>query len=283
MHFFYLDESGCTGRSLTDRNQPIFVMGGISVRDDGWNETHRGFSSLIRAFFDKKVPPRFELHAHQLLSRNGEGPFIGFPIEDRLDLARQILSLVADRKHAVHFVAIDKAAMRSSQCEVNLPFDPHIPYVTAFDYMITYINDYVKARLGSSARGLVILDKKDQFQSEIEAITRTRRSEGPAAHRVKWIVEFSYPVDSLQNPMIQMSDLVVLCIRRFLENELGYKDEVPEPVRRFYAECFNVIYNRVSKKSLVERGGRDLAPLNSHLSRSVAMPRRGWKNRYGLT
>ncbi|WP_143814354.1 DUF3800 domain-containing protein [Lysobacter spongiicola] len=35
MHFFYLDESGDTGANLADPNQPIFVIGGVSVRDEG--------------------------------------------------------------------------------------------------------------------------------------------------------------------------------------------------------------------------------------------------------
>jgi hypothetical protein len=34
MHFFYLDETGCTGPDLENPEQPIFVLGGISVSDD---------------------------------------------------------------------------------------------------------------------------------------------------------------------------------------------------------------------------------------------------------
>jgi hypothetical protein len=33
MHFFYLDESGDTGENLLDKNQPIFVLGGLSIAD----------------------------------------------------------------------------------------------------------------------------------------------------------------------------------------------------------------------------------------------------------
>ena len=36
MHFFYLDETGCTGADLISPEQPIFVLGGISVSDDRW-------------------------------------------------------------------------------------------------------------------------------------------------------------------------------------------------------------------------------------------------------
>ena len=39
MHFFYMDETGCTGADLNNPEQPVFVLGGISVRDEGWRAT----------------------------------------------------------------------------------------------------------------------------------------------------------------------------------------------------------------------------------------------------
>ena len=35
MHFFYVDEAGCTGDNLQNADQPIFVIGGVSIRDEG--------------------------------------------------------------------------------------------------------------------------------------------------------------------------------------------------------------------------------------------------------
>jgi hypothetical protein len=39
MHFFYLDETGDTGTDLKNAEQPIFVLGGVTVRDKGWRMT----------------------------------------------------------------------------------------------------------------------------------------------------------------------------------------------------------------------------------------------------
>ena len=47
MHFYYLDESGCTGRDLQNKEQPIFVLGGLSVRDKGWNVTQEKLAQII--------------------------------------------------------------------------------------------------------------------------------------------------------------------------------------------------------------------------------------------
>jgi hypothetical protein len=59
MHFYYLDEAGCSGGNLSDQQQPIFVLGGLSVSDEKWIATHEriqdvshvpgggGFSGLV--------------------------------------------------------------------------------------------------------------------------------------------------------------------------------------------------------------------------------------------
>lgn len=82
---------------------------------------------------------------------------------------------------------------------------------------------------------MIALDEKKEHHEGVEAIIHNRRYEVASNQKVKWIVEFSYLVDSRKNPMIQLSDLVVLCIRRFLEIELGYKQNVPEIFKNFYA------------------------------------------------
>jgi len=114
----------------------------------------------------------------------------------------------------VHYIAIDKQKVRNTTLGMVVEFNPKRPYLLAFDYLITFINWHLKERLGRSARGMIILDQKDQFHEAIEKIMRERRFGVVAAHRVKWVVEFSYPVDSRKNPMIQLSDLIVYCVKR---------------------------------------------------------------------
>ena len=191
MHFYYLDKAGCTGSDLANPEQPIFVLGGISVRDEGWNATQESLSTIMKSILGGEILQNFELHADQLLSPNGDGPFSGHERDRRNNLAKAILGLLADRNHDVHLCAIDKAKLSSCTCYVAMPYDTRTPYHLAYDYLITYINWFVKNQLGRSARGMLIIDAKEQFHADIEHITQVRRFEGPAAHRVKWIVEFS--------------------------------------------------------------------------------------------
>ena len=281
MHFFYIDESGDTGSNLEDSQQKIFVLGGISLRDEGWNKTHEEWSKIIDNYFEGNIPHNFELHSHQLLSPNGEGPFQGHDIQKRLGLVEQAIDLIVERKHGVHYVAFDKSQMNTSDCSATLPYDPKTPYFLAFDYMITYVNEIVKNNLGRSARGMLIIDQKDEFMATVEQIFHSRRFSGAKAHRVKWIVEFASAVDSRKNPMVQLSDLVVLCIRRFLEIEAGYTNP-PDVVKRFYASCYDTLYTRLKKKKILKRSGAGLNQLNTYLETVESKHKSGWKVRYNV-
>lgn len=280
MHFFYLDESGDTGVNLTDANQPIFVLSGLSVADKKWNNTKESLDQIIRCYFKGNIPNNFELHATELLSPNGEGPFIDHAISERLALVRKLLKLLDDLGHFAHFFAIEKSKVKENVCEFSTNYNAKNPYLLAFDYLISYINWHVKENLGQSARGMIVLDEKPEHHASIESIIHHRRFNVPAVQKVKWIVEFSYPVDSKKNPMIQLSDLLSLCIRRFLEIELGYKPDTPDIVKNFYAECFHLLQKRIKSKTLIERKGKSLDKLNSYLETIQAKPSVQWRKKY---
>jgi hypothetical protein len=65
MHFFYLDETGDTGTDLENAEQPISVLGGVTVSDKGWRKTTDAIRKLINEFFNGAVPKGFELHGTQ--------------------------------------------------------------------------------------------------------------------------------------------------------------------------------------------------------------------------
>lgn len=282
MHFFYLDESGDTGTNLQDPQQPIFVLAGLSVADKKWNNTKERLDQIVSNYFGGNIPVGFEVHSHELLSPNGEGPFENHGIADRLQLVKELLGLIVELGHNIHYFAIEKSCLLPARCAFQTVYDSNHPYLLAFDYLITYMNWHVKENLGQSARGMIVLDEKEEHHQSIESIIQNRRFEVPNNQKIKWIVEFSYPIDSRKNPMIQLSDLVALCVRRFLEIEKGYKPNIPPIVRQFYADCFNIIDSRVKGRNLIERTGRNLNHLNEHLLAVQCKPRVQWRRAYGV-
>jgi hypothetical protein len=284
MHFFYLDETGCNGADLNPAQEPIFVLGGISVKDQGWVATTEAMEGVVNAYFGAAGPPAgFELHAHQLLSPNGEGPFAGHDRPRREALAFALLDLLHTRSHQVHLVAIDKVRLAAeADGTEHAEFDARVPYLLGFDYMVTAINHHVKERLGHTARGITIIDEKEMFEERIAAITRYRRSGVAKAHRVKWLVEFSYSIDSRKHPMIQLTDLVIYCAKKFLELDAGYRDGWPAPAKLLFARLFDRVWDRTPQRTLVPQGGKHAVAVNDLLGRVTRKPRHGWKNHHGI-
>lgn len=278
MHFFYLDESGCTGADLNEPKQPIFVLGGVSVSDDRWRTTTELFHATVSKFFDGKIPDNFELHATDLNRR--EGPFAGRTQEECNAFAHEIIDITATLKHNIHFVAIDKAKLAAAADEKHDVINCKIPYQLAFNYLASYIEAYVKGQLGKSARGMIILDEKEIYQTEIDNLVRYRRFQVPAVRRLKWIVEFSYPVDSIRHPLIQMSDVVIFHVRKFLECENGYRDEWPDAAKNYFASCYEKILNRTHWTTLKDATGAEEQGAHSALKQCHSTHRQQWRRHY---
>lgn len=284
MHFLYIDETGDTGDDLLNAEQPIFVMGGLTVSDEKWNPTQQKFVTVIDRYFEGMVPPNFELHAHELLSPNGTGHFAGHTRARRNQLAFDVLNILVDHTHNVHIIAFSKPLIHANNCVVATSFNSKSPYLLGFDYLITQFNDHIKRKLGSSARGLMILDKKENHHADIEIILHNRRFLTVATHRVKRVVEFSYPIDSTKNPMIQISDLVIFCVRKFLECEHGHGATWPQPAKDFFASCYNIIDGRLTfKTGVIPRPEPRLKPLNDYISNVNLRPKTRWKSNYTIT
>ena len=199
MHFFYLDETGCTGINLADPEQPIFVLGGLSVKDEGWRATTSRFNEALDDFFWWCEAGGGR--ASRLRSHHWSGNFAGFPQDGRNALAHRYLDIIAERLHSIHFVAIDKPAMAAKVAGApEAFFDLTVPYLLGFNDLVSYIERYTREALGQSARAIIILDPKEQYQAQLDTLTHFRRYEVVKARQLKWLVEFSYPVDWCDTP-----------------------------------------------------------------------------------
>ena len=277
MHFFYLDESGCGGGNLADAQEPIFVLGGISVTDEGWRTTMEQFNRAFDDFFGGDRPPGAELHACDLI--NHTGIFEAYDQEACNALAHRYLDIIEARSHSIHFIAIDKAQMAEQLAAApEAFFDLTHPYLLGFNYLVSYIEWNVKKCLGRSARGIIIMDPIAQYHDQIDVI----RYEVVQARRLKRLVEFSYPVDSVRHPMIQVSDLVAFLARKFLEMDNGYRPDWPPEARTFYASCYAKIIDRVRRKTLINIAGAEQAGPRALLAAAHSTHRNRWRRHYDL-
>lgn len=283
MHFFYLDESGDTGRNLSDPDQPVLVLAGVCVRDKAWNTTQEKLRKLFQEFFGNSLPSGFEFHAKDALCPAGEGFFVGRSMAERTQLAKNILTLLVDQSHGTFYTALDKAKIRDSELDLTIEYNHRRAYPLAFDANLSAINQHVKNRLGRSARGMVFFDEKETHHSDVRALMMARRYEVPKVHRIKWVVEYGHPLDSRANPMIQLADLVAYSVRRFLEAEHGYRPNWSDATTRFCAECYEVVDSRLLWKTATHRPEVTHRALGPYLEDALLKPRNGWRSRYALS
>jgi hypothetical protein len=243
MHFFYLDETGDTGTDLENSEQPIFVLGGITVSDKSWRKTTDAVQTIIIDFFNGVVPDRFELHAHELVTH--QGPFAAHSQEDCNVLALALLD-VLKKQHRPHFVAIDKRRLlENGDGEEHNIIDCKAPYLLAFNYLVSYLERFVREECGRSARGMIIIDRKDMYLTPVDKLTHYRRFEVPKGRQLKRVVEFSHSIDSLRHPLIQLSDLVIYTTRKFLECDNGYRSNWSAEAKNFFASCYDRVQTRM--------------------------------------
>lgn len=282
MHFFYIDEAGCNLRDLTHPESPIFVMGGLIVKDKGWNKTHGEYEKIISGYFTEAVPENFELHSHQLLSPKGDGVFLDHPRENRLKLAQDVLKLVIDRGHNFCLLPIEKSALAVYDIK-DIRNKDHVelktPYLLCYDNMIDTIEGFIRVKRGQSARGMVIIDEKDAIKTEIETLTKFRRFCPTVSKRIKWISEFSYPIDSKKNPMVQISDLACFVTKKFYGIEKGYHDAYPQAAKTFYRDTYLLIHERLIKNGFTEETGRHSQHYNNFMNNVIPKPSYGWKKK----
>jgi hypothetical protein len=280
MHFFYIDEAGCTGEDLNNNQQPVFVAGGLVVRDEGWNKTKETFGKLISAYFQGQIPSNFELHSHELLSPNGDGSFADHDRNRRMKLAHDILDLISERSHQTCYFAIDKSQLTqhlATELRSKAYLPRRAPYTIAYDYLVSKYEWFTKEKLGRSARGMVIADTKDGYELDISVITHYRRVEAPAAQRVKWMTEFTYAVDSHKNPMVQISDLVCFVTKKFLEVDAGYREQWSPQAKVAYRDLYSKIHDRLIKKDALVETGRHADQYNEFIGHIGLWPRRNFK------
>ena len=267
MHFLYLDEAGDTGTDLGE--QPIFVLGVFSVSDEKWNSLENAYKEKISNFLGRYYTNNFELHSEKM--RNRQDIWSNYTFEQLNKLTLDLIDLIVSNGHKIHFFTIDKKKM-STTPYVDYPYDFN-PYFLAYEYILNYINSYISNVLGKSARGIFIIDEKGNVHGQnlyydtIRKITDKCRYEVPKNNRLKRIVEFTYPIDSRKNSMIQLSDLIIYCIKKHFEYKFNL---IPanKVAKNFYDQCFKKIKQGIWRKKFIECtmcGASDKKKLNTYL------------------
>ena len=115
MYLVYVGESGNTGTSLNDSNQPHYVCVGLMVHEDKWNAIKVGFSRVCHQYFNGDLGESdgpVELHAAEIL--HGKGFFSSWPKARRLQLIDDLLDILIRHETPVIVSYVDKQDFATS-------------------------------------------------------------------------------------------------------------------------------------------------------------------------
>ena len=233
MKFIYIDESGNTGWNLKDRNQPFHFLAALSVDEHHITGVQTAIRNIASSFFpDQFREDRFEFHGTEL--RKGKGYFRNTPPDTRIEIAKQLMSILGEYDIDVFIIGIEKEKYYASV---------H-PHQAAFVLLVERLNPYLKKH---DQLGLLICDENhDIEQPVINDLTRFQEYSTNFGYRsvqATEIVDSVHFVKSHNNPIIQLADMV------------AYFSNRRRMILRKYGEEWN-------DKAVMEKAGRvELADL----------------------
>ncbi len=217
MHLIYIDESGNTGRNLSDPQQPIFVLGALVVPEEAWQELENDLEAAIRELGPPQQPDDVEIHGGDL--RQGTGVFKGVPVADRLALRDAWLGIA--QKHKLRFIYRSIVKKRYERWMLSV-FGPGIgvnPHLAAFPLVAQVANNLLRT-IGANVRGIIISDENREVVGDIERFQKLLRLT-PGALHLDRIIEKGFFIDSHKSRLLQLADLCTLQARKQEERKLG--------------------------------------------------------------
>lgn len=251
VHLCYVDESGSTGRDLHNQQQPVFVMAGLLVSDEKWRGTERMFRDRLKAALGADPGAGFELHAAELLSPSGDGPFTGLDRSARNELALSLLDIIEERSHQVLLQVVQKRTMSTADHpSKDYGFDWRHPWDIGLAMTLTMFEEYLRGpSTGRTSAGMVFIDHEDSYLELVRVRSKERREAG-GWRQLKKVMEIGYSAVSHANSMIQLTDLVAFTMRKSIESQTDHGDGWTDDAHEFFASCRARVWPKVQYKNL---------------------------------
>ena len=229
MYLVYTSESGDTGRSVGDPNQPFHVYAGLMVHEDQWDGLRGDFRGACLRHFGSELggsdAPR-QLNASHILQ--GTGFFTSWPRTQRLQLIDDLLKILIERETPLLVIYLDKGKFASRGGDDPAAGRWQQPWQAAFSRFVYYLDLYMDelnlaampqeelirgAAVRIGERATIISDRPGA--GDTEAMQRLLRTEidlpTGAVHESTYLAR---PEDS---HCTQLADLCTYIFRRHLQ------------------------------------------------------------------
>ena len=220
MYFFYIDESGNTGRDLDSPEQPIHWLIGVGVEATRLPSVERDLRDLARHYCPTEArDPDFEFHGSAIF--HGRRPFDHLTPQKRVDLYDQLLSVVPRHDVKVFVRGIHKKRHRDRAARKR--YSPDHPHRLGFMFLVGRIDRWLEENQPGGPEdpplyGLLVADEQRSVERDIiESLPHWRESGtdfGYRVRKIKYLVDTLHTVPSHDSWLIQLADCLAYLTNR---------------------------------------------------------------------
>ena len=200
MELLYLDESGSTGLDLDNKQQPYFVLAGVSIKDDKWHK--------VNDYFEQekiKIYPDFsdiEIHTNELFNSNQKSPFYKNPWKDNLKILENLGDLISTLDIKLSYALINKKVYKKHFGN-NIIVDS---YLYSFAVIYENFNSYLQKQ---NSYGIIFCDELKNIEQSLEILYPRLKNDN------KNIIEKTFYLNSKKNNFIQIADICSFYINKY--------------------------------------------------------------------
>lgn len=200
MELLYLDESGSTGLDFDNKNQPFFVLAGVSVSDKNWHK--------INDYFEKekiKIYPDFqdiEIHTNELYNSNKKSHFYKNDWKYNFEILEKLVDLISNLDIKLCSTLLYKPAYKKHFGN-NIIVDPYL-----YSFAVTYekFNSYL---IKNNDYGITFCDELKKMEESLEVLYPRLKCDN------KNVIERTFYLNSKKNNFIQIADVCAFYINKY--------------------------------------------------------------------
>jgi hypothetical protein len=225
MFFFYIDESGNTGKNLNDATEPVHWLLALGTTEHGLQAIETDMLAVATKYFKTLAhDPEFEIHGVDLFARRGHARDLS--TAERVGLYSEILAIVGNRGAKIWVRGIHKVRHRDRAALKG--YAPEHPYKLGFMYLVESPDEWLAARQPSPSEiasgagatlGLLVSDEQDEVSRDlVSGFARWRQfgtDHGYRTRAVRYLIDTIHYVKSQDSWLIQLVDCIAFLRNRY--------------------------------------------------------------------
>ncbi len=202
MYLIFTDESGNTGKNLSDANQPVHYVGGIYIDHNYCLLVQQSVEDIAKAYFNP-LSPDFEFKGSDLFS--GNGFFKGFDPQTRIQICKDLVGVIKTFNLKFIVAGINKQRLED---RYPSPFHPH-NLATLF-----FLEMFQEVLENEDTLGLVVADELKDREQEIISDFKKYKEYGTGfsdykSVEITRIIDNIHYVTSVNSWPLQLTDVIL--------------------------------------------------------------------------